>query len=89
MMINFNDAIKKHKIKINEIENDNEYKIVNLECYFEKDYYKEIIKFCNRENMELGELLNEALGTYILLNSMDNEDEHQKKLEYLWENFNT
>jgi len=97
MKINFNDTIKKNKIKTNKdkiiIDNNNnkynnDYIIVNLNCYFEKDYYKEVIEVCNQENMELGELLNEALGMYILFISMDDEDEHQKKLEYLWQNFN-
>lgn len=45
------------------------------------------MEVCRNDNITLEEILNEALGMYMSLNYI-NEDEHQRKIRKLWENFN-
>lgn len=66
---------------------DDNFTIVDLKCYFEKDYYNKIMKVCHDENITLSDVLNEALGMYMSLNYID-ENEHQRHLIEMWENFN-
>lgn len=83
------NIIKFEKISEKEdidITNDS-FKILNLKCYFEREYYDKIMKICHDENITLSDILNEALGIYISLNYID-PDEHQKHLKEMWENFN-
>lgn len=77
MIIKFNNSKSKHT----------ESNFIKIEAYIEKEYFDKIMKYCKSENITFGEFLNDALGTYVTMNYIDDE-EYQKKMKELWNNFN-
>lgn len=68
----------KFRKKQSDIDTDDNYVKIPLILYIDKDYYEKVMYVCKQEGITFGELLNDALGDYMSLMDMY---EQQKRLQ--------